>query len=461
MEVMMKKYLAFLASIAFVMVSISAFAGGIKENTNQSAEFCKTLNRNASTDVDAAFFNPAGTAYTADGLYLYLSNQTIFQGVTIENGYALANKDKFEGDKGAPAFPNLYILWKKDNYAVSLGFAPIGGGGSATFDEGLPSFHKQLAGIAGNFYGAGVGTTLSMLRVLAGAPALPGATIAGLNGVYGTVTGYDMISKFSGSSAFYSGQIGFAYKVIEQLSIGAMYRFIYAKSSYKGLMQPELKGSVNTYIMSKEEVDAELTGMSHGAVISLSSQPVKDLTLGLRYEWYSIMPMETEAKKQSATANAMAPYLADGATSYETLPMMVAFGVAYKVVGLRIEADFNYYLNKLAKWGGDAEEDYDNGWEAGIGLDYTLPMFPMNIGLGYQYTLDGGNENTRTDLNEGLNSHAIGVGATYTPIDKLSMTLAYNFVYYVPRDVDAAANATTTYKKLSHSVAVGATMKAF
>ena len=50
-------------SILFVfsLVGSLLMAGGIVTNTNQSAAYMRTLNRNAVTDVDAAYFNPALT----------------------------------------------------------------------------------------------------------------------------------------------------------------------------------------------------------------------------------------------------------------------------------------------------------------------------------------------------------------------------------------------------------------
>ncbi len=44
---------------------------------NHSAEYVRTLNRNASTEADATFYNPAGLTYLPKGLYVMFSNQTL------------------------------------------------------------------------------------------------------------------------------------------------------------------------------------------------------------------------------------------------------------------------------------------------------------------------------------------------------------------------------------------------
>ena len=57
-----------LLSCAFVS---AAYAGAIDNKTNWSAEYIRTLNRNAATDyADIAAYNPAGTVKLQDGFIL-------------------------------------------------------------------------------------------------------------------------------------------------------------------------------------------------------------------------------------------------------------------------------------------------------------------------------------------------------------------------------------------------------
>ena len=125
--------------IGLVLVGF-AFAGGIVTNTNQSADWVRLMNRNASTDIDAVYFNPAGLTHLNDGLSFYLSSQTVYQTRTITSDVATLNSDTFEGTTFAPVFPNFYVAYKMGDFAFGAGFIPIGGGGSAVFDDGLPSF---------------------------------------------------------------------------------------------------------------------------------------------------------------------------------------------------------------------------------------------------------------------------------------------------------------------------------
>ena len=69
------------------------------------------------------------------------------------------NNDEFIGTVTAPIFPSVYAVYKKDRLALSLGVNPIGGGGSAFFEEGLPSFEQQVAVLPGLLTGSGITTT--------------------------------------------------------------------------------------------------------------------------------------------------------------------------------------------------------------------------------------------------------------------------------------------------------------
>jgi long-chain fatty acid transport protein len=53
----MKKSILF---AAFLMLAPLVYAGGLLTNTNQSAQFIRMMSRNASLDIDAVYFNPAG-----------------------------------------------------------------------------------------------------------------------------------------------------------------------------------------------------------------------------------------------------------------------------------------------------------------------------------------------------------------------------------------------------------------
>ena len=209
----MKKLAAFLSG-AFLLTS-TAFAGGLLTNTNQSAQFVRMLSRNASIDLDAVYFNPAGLTQLKDGFYFSLHNQSIFQTKTITSQFgqnSTANLplmyDKYTGEVNVPVFPSAYAVYKKNNWAFSAGFGPNAGGGSAKYDHGLPSFEKQIARIV---------------------PKLSGLSALGY-----PVNSYSVDISFEGTSVFWGIQGGATYKINKAISVYLGARYVPAINTYNG-----------------------------------------------------------------------------------------------------------------------------------------------------------------------------------------------------------------------------------
>jgi len=200
----MKKIFSLILSIC--LFAQIGFAGGIVTNTNQSAAWVRSMVRDATLNTDAVYFNPAGVARMADGFYIEVSNQTITQTKTITNGYPLLNSDTFIGNVSAPIFPTAYAVYKKGNFAVHAGFGVVGGGGSAEYKTGLPSFEIPVSGLTSSLAAAGV-------------------------------TKYSSKIYFSGTSSYMGIQLGVSYKINEFVAVGAGVRYIMANNTYSGYIK--------------------------------------------------------------------------------------------------------------------------------------------------------------------------------------------------------------------------------
>ncbi len=196
----MKKIL--LSFLGFFVAMNLVFAGGLVTNTNQSAAWARMLVRDASTSIDAVYFNPAGLTKLSDGFHLSLSNQSIFQDRTITNDFTYLNNHEFAGTVAAPFFPDIYAAYKKGKFAVSFGFNVIGGGGSAVFDAGVPMIEVPISTLVPNF-----------------APS---------------VTAYSDSVNFTGKSVYYGFQAGVSYAINDMISVYLGARFVMAKNSYVG-----------------------------------------------------------------------------------------------------------------------------------------------------------------------------------------------------------------------------------
>lgn len=192
-----------LSLLTLLIASTFVYAGGLVTNTNQSTAWTRMLVRDASIDIDAVFFNPAGLTKLKDGFHISISNQSLFQKQTITSGYPYLNDPEYIGNISAPLFPSVYLAYKTGRWAFSLGFNPYGGGGGASFDRGLPMIEIPIAGAAHGF-----------------AP-------------YG-VTGYSADIAFEGSSVYWGLQGGVSFAINKNISLFAGARYVMATNTYTG-----------------------------------------------------------------------------------------------------------------------------------------------------------------------------------------------------------------------------------
>lgn len=192
----------------FSALALVSMAGGIVHNTNQSASFVRMPARDASLGLDATYFNPAGLTYLKDGFHLSLSNQFITQSRNIKTTFPGLNRSEFDGSVKAPLFPSVYAVYKTGKFAFSFGFTPIGGGGGALFEDGLPSFEMQVAGLPSMLSAGGIPTTK-----------------------------YSYETEFEGKSIYYGFQGAASYKVNKMVSVALGLRYVSMSNSYTGYLK--------------------------------------------------------------------------------------------------------------------------------------------------------------------------------------------------------------------------------
>jgi hypothetical protein len=143
----MRKTLFLLTGL--LCLSSFLYAGGIITNANQSVSYTRMLARDASTDIDAVDFNPAGLFRLNNGFHVSLNTQTILQNKDVTEEYSFLNSSpkKYPGKIVVPFFPGIYGVWKTGKVAISVGVNPIGGGGGAELEKGLPSFENDISHI--------------------------------------------------------------------------------------------------------------------------------------------------------------------------------------------------------------------------------------------------------------------------------------------------------------------------
>lgn len=503
-------------SLLILFAFSTVFGGGIVTNTNQSAEYARTLNRTASTDVDAVFSNPAGLAKLEDGFYFGLSNQSIFQTREIKNnykgpqGYTGLNKDTFEGKTTVPIFPDVYLAYKTGKFALSGGLMIIGGGGTAEFDKGLPSFEMAPSDLV---------------------PALSD---------YG-VAGYNLDVSFKGSSTYFGGQAGISYQINDMISVSVGGRFVSATNTYKGHLKDvqviTIAGTMapGSYMrdfvapqataaaaaanaaaeqytaagmadsaayytavaaeyaagavtatetaaaldvnFADQEADVKQTGTGFTPIIGINISPSDKLNIGFRYEALTKLEMENDTKKDivlerdpvtGAPTKTMYP---DKVKTHQDMPAMVALGVSYFATPqIRLESSFQYYFDKNVDWDGREEKIDNNYIEAGLALEYALNE-KIKVSTGYLYAGTGVSEDYQADVSYSLSSNSVAFGGAYSVSPAIDVNFgaistfymegekSFNYESKILKDPETGVNLAfpvkDTYNKTSLLFSVG------
>lgn len=412
------------------------FAGGIVTNTNQSAEFIRILNRNASMDMDGTYYNPAGLLHQEEGFRLYLSNQIIFQQREVITHYPQFNYPKFTGETTVPFYPNVYLLYKTERVALSAGLTPIGGGGSAEYPEGLPSFEFPVASLVG----------------------LPAGAINPALSDYGSITGYSMDASFTGSSIYLGGQVNVGYAVSDYFAVSAGARIVSARNTYEGSLKNVVLSATNgdiTGVIPDIEVDAVQTGIGYTGILGVNFTPTELLNVSVRYEFITKLEVENDTGKDDTGALMDGGMFPDGAKTGADIPATIAMGVGYQLFPrLRLQAGLTYFFNEDADW--DGRQMYtENSSEYGMGLEYQVTnTFLMSGGI--LRSESGVTKAYQSDLDYNLAALSLGVGARYALNPELALTAGISNSTYEEGENNAdIASLKEEYQKSSTVYTIG------
>jgi len=406
-----------LTVVLFVLVLVTISSATLVTNMNQSALYVRLLSRNASTDVDAVYYNPAGLVALKNGWHIGLNNQTVFQTKTVESDFPFLNTHSFDGKVNVPVFPDLFVVYKKDKLALSFGFGPGAGGGTADFTKGLPSIEWQF----------------SVLPSLITSMGLP-------------TTRYSTDIAFKGSSVYYGFQLNAAYALTDTISAAVGARFVSAHNTYDGYIRSVM---INPYhpllnptqamipaaqffaaigqtgyaaMMADKTVDAAETGTGFTPILSLNFKPAAGLNLALKYELKTKIELTTETTKDDT---GMFP---DGYKFRSDIPAFLSLGAAYEILPqLRASASFNYFFDKDADWSGREAFVNSNSYDLAVGLEYDVTQ-SITLSAGYLATVFDLAPGYQSDLSHDMGANTLGVGARF----KLNKTFDIDLGFMSP-----------------------------
>lgn len=439
----------FFSAIAFCF-AWQAFAGGLLTNTNQSVHFLRNPARDASTEIDAVYTNPAGLSLLpVDGFHFALTNQSAFQTREITTTYAPfkgfgGNDTKtFKGEASAPIVPSVQAAYKKGDWVLSGSIAVTGGGGKATFNEGLPSFESQIAMVPVGLNMAGIPTTL-----------------------------YSVDSYMEGSSFIYGAQLGGTYKINDLFSAYAGFRMNIVNNSYVGHLKdikinPEYsavgftgtmisaetvfntlaavytaQGNVdgakemkdNAEAVADKYLDCDQSGWGVTPVLGLNFN-WNALNVGVKYEFRTNLNVENKTKIDDTGL------FKHGVNTPHDIPSLLTVGVQYDIIpAITVSAGYHRFFdsnasmalvtdpytgNKVGK-----ENFIDGGTNEYLGgVEWRIDRLFLISG-GFQFTRYGISDEYQQDLSFSLNSYSVGIGGAVNVSERVRVNIGYFFTNY-------------------------------
>lgn len=426
----LKTYSLAIAMSLFYLNAIADF----NPSNNQSATQMKTGNRNATSGIEAAFYNPAGTVFGKNGFAVEFS---ILPFTSTQSVYDSFMDKTYESKTSNLFYPALNLSYKQDKFAVFSNIGITNGGGAGNYDDGLPLFD-----ISGNLLSiAPVATTITEMMM---AGLLPADT----DPLYeaGRTTS---VSSFSGSAYGIGGSIGAAYKFSEWLSAAIAIQYSKQSNHQEGevITTNALLGE-----LPKTELDVDYTGSNMGFIFGLNLKPMENLLIAQTFRYYTELELETKVNDNKTGGG----FVSDGVKSYNTYAPYYSLGISYNVSEkLRIETDINLSLYSMLEnkdtAGYNLAENYNNGFDIGLGFEYQI-VDMLNWGLGFTYAPAKMKAEKMTEMEFEMNSLWLNTGFTINPTEKFSIDLAVQFGIpneEVTRDINYYGMIDTkqTYKK--------------
>ena len=390
-----------------------------------------------------------------------------------------------------PILPSFQVAYNKDKWSFQAGFGLTGGGGKATFNDGLPTFERPV----------------SLLPALIN-QQLP--TFAALLGQQETpATSYSLQSYMRGQQYNFGLQLGVAYKINENLSVfgGARFNYIYNKyegsitnisanvggnnqnlydyfdSKVKALNEKasalqaqavaaqtqaaayqaqadkatdptakaQLQAAANQYAAGAQKATAGAKLVRAGAdKLDSSKEKVKDRYLEVSQRGWGITPIlgidyrtgkwnfaaryefTTKFNIENNTKRDDTKRYENGVNTPNDIPGILALGAQYEVLkNLRVMAGYNHYFDKDARMDNDKQRFLKhNTQEFLAGVEWDINP-SVTVSAGGQRTLYGlGDGKYLTDLSFVTSSYSFGFGAKIKVAKNAHLNVAYFFTNY-------------------------------
>ena len=460
-------------SIFVLSATVCANAGGLMTNTNYHIAFDRMFARGATTEVDAAYSNPAGLVWGHEGWQMSLNFQKPWQRRNVEtsmdNFLGQPYDKKYVGKASAPIVPALFATYHKDKWAVSAMVGIVGSGGYVEFEEGVPMFNVPI------------------IALLASKQIMPSA--------------YNLDSSMKGKQYIYGGQVSFAYKFLDCLSASVGGRLSYYDGYYRGhvvaMPGSQLSQLVGIDPLVNLQLDVTQRAWGFAPIVGLDFHKDK-WTVALRYEFRTKIRTENDTKEllvgsrdaqgaytaidvkamaeqygNEATIQALsrtslgsmagkvAGYLPNAETRYD-MPSLFVAAVGYEFTPrLRGAVEYHFYDDKNAKMADDRQKTLSHGThEVLAGVEYDINK-KVTVSLGGQRTDYGLTDEYQQNTSFACDSYSIGGGAAWNVNEQIRLNFSYfcslysDYTKEQSNYMGVGSAGKETYSRTNHVIGVG------
>ena len=412
---------------------------------NQSARFVRMPARDASTDIDAVFFNPAALTKLKEGLHFSANNQVLQQKTTITSDYQYLNSvpTQYKGQVGTPVFPNIYAVLKSKKFAFSLGFNSVAGAGTGDY-ESLPVADMGIADMV----------PIAQQLILDGLDQQYVMDNA-IDPMYRNITGYRVDFASKGIAAFLGTQFGVSYELNDMFSLYGGGRYVYARVAFTGhtrnleinapmhggwqtplsyltLIANDPLTNVgyaqaikNTFIpalqtlVGDREIDAIKSGKGITPIVGVNITPNDRLNIGIRYEHQTRVQLETKVNDGKDGGGVFV----DGSKERSDLPGFVGMGANYKILpNLTASLGARYMFDKSANYNGREQYIKHNYYEIATGMEYGVSK-RFRVSAGYTFKKPSVSPEFQSDVDFRLAANTFAGGATYALYPNVDVTI--------------------------------------
>ena len=511
----MKKTL--LIGLMALGATTAAEAGGLLNTTNLHALYLRSLSRNATLSIDGAYYNPAGLVFAKDGWRFSINSQTIFQERNIDASFKPfafngGSADKtFKGKATAPIFPTAMLAYKQGDWAFSAVAGIFGGGGKASFANGLPQFEGKVAMVP-------VATRAIKAQVeplMGGLSNLPAEVSGSIQKAVGALTGvnrYGVNSQLDGLQYNIGLQLGATYKINDHFSAYLGGRLLYAYNSYEGhiggiqvnnaaskdgamISAPIYFGGIGESIKSQlgnlpapvqgalaskevqsllavpgdlsklttdKQIEVKQTGWGFAPIVGVNFKYDK-LNLAARYEFRTSIDVKNDTKVNNSDYS----QFNDNVKNPNDLPAVLAVGASYQFLpSLTASVSYNHFFEKSARMVGDKQKALDhNTNEYMLGLEWKALKW-LDVSGGVQLTDKGVTDAYQSDLHFDMGSTSYGLGVGIHLNDAMMLNLGYmitdykthtkvNPNFYFNEKTGKGVEGTEVFKRKNQVFAIG------